>query len=320
MSPHLVVITVNYCCAREILANLPETVRQLQDIGNAEFWIVDNKSPDGSAADLIAGVDKLGLNDWVKIIQAPVNGGFGAGNNIAIRQGLFADDPVELFYFLNPDAVPKPGAIAAFVDFMTERPDVGIAGGLLCDENGNIESSLFKFPSFWSEVEHGIALNVVRKLLKKHVTALPTPSEPTSVDWVAGTSFITRRAAFEKAGLFDETFFLYWEEIELCHRVKSSGFEIFAIPSVVVEHTGGVSTGMHQDDKRFPKYWFESRHHFFKTTGLVRNTTVLNVGVALAWALRRLHHGVRGRKHVTPHFLRDLIKYSFLTPKEQTRP
>ena len=315
MSPKLLVITVNYCCPNAILEGMDAVVEQLRDLGNATFCIVDNKSPDDSLHILRSAITKRGYNDIVDVVASDTNGGFGAGNNVALQKALSESAPPDYFYFLNPDAIPRPGAIEAFLSFMENHPDAGIAGGLLCDEAGALEASLFRFPSFLSEVEHAISLGVIRRLLRNQIVTLDTPKTPTPVDWVAGTSFIARRAALETVGGFDETFFLYWEEIELCHRIRAARFEIYGVPDAIVQHSGGVSTGMHKPDKRIPPYWFASRNHFFKSTGQVRSLTLLNLSVAGGLAVRRLHQALRKRSMSAPHFLRDFVKYSFRAPQ-----
>ena len=311
----LVVVIVNYCCAGEILSRLPETSKRVANLDSAEIWIVDNKSPDDSITHLHAGVEDLPHKHLIKILSSSMNGGFGYGNNIAINAALAQETPPEYFYFLNPDAKPKPGALEAFLSFMDTNPKVGIAGGLLCNEEGTIETSLFRFPSFLGEVESSISLGVVSKALSNYNLVLETPTQPKAVDWVAGTSFIARSSALQKAGTFDENFFLYWEEIELCYRVIKSGYDVYAIPGAIVEHTGGVSTGMHNPLKRIPDYWFASRSYFFEKTGLVKNMFLLNITVTLCLIIWRTHQALRGRQLDNPHYVRDFISYNFLSKK-----
>jgi GT2 family glycosyltransferase len=311
MVPRFIVVTVNYHCADEIVKGLDETVRQITELGDGEFWIVDNQSADDSVATLNQAIADRSCQDRVKVLVADKNGGFGAGNNVAIRAGLARETPPEYFYFLNPDAIPQPGAIASMLGFLDTHPDVAVVGGLLCDEEDNTDTSLFRFPSFQSEVETALRIGIARKVLKNYILPLATPDRPASVDWVAGTSFVVRASALEKAGLFDETFFLYWEEIELCHRIRKAGLEIYGLPDVRVMHIGGVSTGMHQPAKRIPGYWHESRNYFFRRTGLVRSVGVLNAVVVCCLVLRRMHQFVRGRPLNPPHFLRDFIRHSF---------
>lgn len=318
--PKLAVITVNYCCADAILDGIDSTVVQLREMGDAEFWIVDNASPDNSLAVLGEAIEACGFGDVVKVLPSSRNGGFGAGNNVGFQAGMDLSEPPEYFYCLNPDAAPKPGAIATLRAFMDATPDAGIAGGLLCNEDGEIETSIYRFPSFQSELVHAFRLGPVHRLLNDFVLAMETPGDVTPVDWVTGASFIARSEALKASGFFDEAFFLYWEEIELCHRLRRSGFRVYAVPEAMVLHTGGVSTGMDDPNKRIPEYWFASRDHFYRTTGLVRRRTLLDLSVVGGLVVRRMSELIRGRKMSSPHFLRDFVHYNFFkTPQNPQR-
>ena len=317
MSPRLVVLTVNYCCADAILEGMDETVRQIRAQGDAAFWIVDNMSPDDSLATLRDAVAARGFEDVVTIIASPKNAGFGAGNNVGFDAGLNSETPPEYFYCLNPDAVPDDGAIATFVDFMDAHPDAGMAGGRINNEFGVPEASVFRFPSFASEVEKAISLGVLRKLLRNSVVPMEMPDTIQKVDWVSGASFIIRASVLKQTGGFDETFFLYWEEVELCHRITKAGFGVYAVPEAGVVHTGGVSTGMGDAEKRIPRYWFESRNYLLSKTGLTKSLVLLNACVALGWVVQRTHHKLRGKSLHSPHFLKDFIR--FFTAKPTAR-
>lgn len=310
VSMKLVIITVNYCCAAEILARLDQTLNRLNEIGG-EYWIVDNHSPDNSLKELQHGVAQNPNRHLVQILPSDHNGGFGYGNNLAIRRALATDPVPDYLYFLNPDALPRPGALAALRDFLNANPGTGIAGSLLCDKEDQIQTSFFRFPSFFSELEQAIAFRPVSALLRRHLVALETPDSPIPVDWVAGTSFMARTEIFDQVGLFDENFFLYWEETELCHRIKTAGFEIYGIPTAAVEHVGGVTTGLHDPDRRIPAYWYASRNYFFRKTGQVRNIMLMNILVLAGLVFWRLHHMLRRRQLDNPHFVRDFIRYSF---------
>src|SRR3954468_15173015 len=110
----LAVVTVNYCCADEILRTSKATASQIAAC-DGEWWIVDNKSPDGSAARLREAF--LDMPN-VHLIEAPENGGFGYGNNQVINRVLNGEIDAKYIYFLNPDAFPEPGSIGAMVAYL----------------------------------------------------------------------------------------------------------------------------------------------------------------------------------------------------------
>jgi GT2 family glycosyltransferase len=113
---------------------------------------------------------------------------------------------------------------------------------------------------------------------------------------------------FRAVGGFDEDFFLYWEEVELCHRIKKAGFAIHALPSAKVRHVGGASTGMHRREKRIPRYWHQSRNLYFRKTGTGGPLALLNIVTALSLAASRCLEILKGVSPRHPHFLRDHIR------------
>ena len=156
----LAVATVNYCCAPAIIRGLEPTAAQIGAVGG-EWWIVDNASADGSVAtlrDAIAGIPN------VHLIEAPRNGGFGYGNNQVINRVLSGEIDADYVYFLNPDAIPEPGALAMMVSYLDQHPDVGVVGSGLISEDGAHTDSMYRFPSFWSEIEAAFSFGPVSRL------------------------------------------------------------------------------------------------------------------------------------------------------------
>ena len=313
MTATCIVLTVNYCCADTILQHLDQTMQEVLAAG-ADYWIIDNASPDGSGARLQEVLAQKPYADRLRVILSDRNGGFGAGNNIGLRAALELAEPPEYVYLLNPDATPLPGALQHMLAFMRATPQAGVVGGLLVNQDGATEASFFRFPSFLSEIERAISFGPLHRLLKNHVLPLPTPQQPEAVGWISGASFLVRLQTIENAGFFDETFFLYWEEIEWCHRIRATGVRIYALPEAKVMHIGSVSTGVDPDTRALPAYWYASRNHLFRTTGLAGNVTLLNLCVAMGLLLRRLHQIMRGRALLPPRHLRDFLRYSFRPP------
>lgn len=302
-SMRLAVVTVNYCCAAAILSALKATAGQIAAVGG-EWWIVDNKSPDGSAAELREAIANL---PTVHLIEAPRNGGFGYGNNQVINKILGGEIDADNVYFLNPDAIPEPGSIEAMVGYLDAHAEIGVVGSGLINDDGCHTDSMFRFPSFWSEIESALSFGPVSRLLRGHRQSLAPLEAPGPVDWVAGTSFMVRADVLRAVGGFDEDFFLYWEEVELCHRMKAAGFTIHGLPHAKVRHIGGVSTGMHQPARRVPAYWHRSRNIYYRKTGGGAQLAFLNSAVALCLSVRRALQLLRRKPRAHPHFLRDHV-------------
>ncbi|MAX72709.1 MAG: hypothetical protein CMH66_03390 [Nioella sp.] len=146
---------------------------------------------------------------------------------------------------------------------------------------------------------------------------VPIPEATTRVDWLAGASLMMRAEVLEEIGLFDEGFFLYFEETDLCHRAKNAGYPTDFVRESSVTHIGSVSTGM-KEWQAVPEYWFASRRRYFsKTHGRAYGVLATLAHVA-GGGLHRLRCLVTGRKPADPPgFLRDLIAHEFRRPAPQ---
>jgi GT2 family glycosyltransferase len=310
----LLTVIVNYRTAPHVLEGLSELVPQLASLGDAEVWIVDNKSPDDSVSVLKREIAARGYGDRVRLIESPINGGFGAGNNVAIREALRLPSPPELFYFLNPDACPDPGAVAALVDFFAREPDAAIAGTAIHDPDGTPHASAFRFPTLWSELEGSLRVGVISDLLDDHKVSMPIPETSQPVDWVSGASVAFRRSVFETVGVFDEDFFLYFEEVDLCHRAHRAGQKTWYVREASVGHIGSVVTGV-AFERRVPPYWFASRAHYLEKAYGGAFLAAANVITVLGSLGSRARHLIKGEGFGgQPHFIKDFVRYS-LFPK-----
>lgn len=268
--------------------------------------IVDNDSQDGSFEKMQAETA-----DWprVQVLQSGRNGGYGAGNNFGIRAGLKGG--AEYVYILNSDAFPAPDAIGKLLSYLETHPDVGLAGSHIHGTDGEPHTTAFRFPSIASELEGAAATGIISRLLKNRRIAPPLPTTSTRVDWLAGASVMIRQSVLDEIGLFDETFFLYFEETDLCRRASLAGWPTAYVAESRVAHVGSVSTGM-KEWKRVPRYWFESRQHYF-----VKNHGRLYAALATLahWAglgVFRLKTLIQRKKPQSPpYFFRDFVAYSF---------
>jgi GT2 family glycosyltransferase len=185
-----------------------------------EVVVVDNASTDGSAD---AAAREHG---WARLVPSPANVGFARGANAgaAAARG-------DVLVFLNPDAVVEPGAIATLVDALQATPATGIAGGGLADEAGVWQPGTARF---------GVLPHL---LLDTTVGRLPLRRRGAAhvVDWVYGTFMAVRRDTFESLGGFDGAYFLYGEDLDLCHRARERGWRTIHVPAARARHGDNVS-------------------------------------------------------------------------------
>jgi GT2 family glycosyltransferase len=310
----VLVVVLNYRVAELTLDCVAALAGQVPGHAGCRVVVVDNDSRDGSAEKLAAEITRRGWRDWVSLIRSPVNGGFSAGNNLAIRAALASPRPPRYVLILNPDTLPRPGAVRALHDFLEAHPEVGIAGSRLEEADGTQHQSRYRFPSLWGEFDARLGIGLVTRLLARWQIAPPLVAESHPIDWVAGASMMIRSRVFADVGLLDEGYFLYFEELDFCRRAQRAGWLCWYVYESRVAHLVGRSSGIdvrRRETPPMPPYWFQSRRRYFvKNHGLAYACAIDALAVAgLCFSrTRELFGGRRG-----PHpdrFLRDLVRTS----------
>ncbi len=314
----LLVVSLNYKTPEMTLRSVRAALQAMQGL-NAELVLVDNDSSDGSFEAMQAG---LATADWaqgapIRVIQSGHNGGFGAGNNVGIRAGWSDGSKPDYVYLLNSDAFPAPDALHNLLNHLEMTPKAGFAGSYIHGEDAVPHITAFRFPSVWSALEGAMRFGPVSRLLKDKSVPLGIPETTQRVDWLAGASLMMRQSVLDEIGLFDETFFLYFEETDLCLRAARAGYETHYVRESHVAHIGSVSTGM-KVWTRIPTFWLDSRWHYFSTNHgrayAVLATVMHGIG-GLFWRLRR---AIQNKDRADPpQFLRDLILHDL---QAMTRP
>jgi len=308
----LLTVLLNWRSAAMTLQAAEAALRALDGIEGA-LVIVDNDSRDGSFEAMTAHVQARGWDSGpqaVRVIQAGRNGGFGAGNNVGIKAGLPGGGRPDYVYILNSDAFPAPDAIRALLDHLEAHPATGFAGSFIHGPDGQPHRTAFRFPSIAGEFEQQARFGPISRLLARSVVAQPIPARTGRVDWLAGASLMMRRAVLDQVGLFDETFFLYFEETELCHRAARAGWPTDYVLESRVAHIGSASTGM-KEWRRIPEFWLDSRlHYFVKTHGRAYATlaTLAHLAGGVLWRARLLIQ--RKDRGDPPGYLTDLTAHA----------
>lgn len=306
--PTVLTVLLNFRTADMTLQALEAAVRETADIAGA-ITVVDNHSGDGSFEKIRDAVFSRGW-DRVRVVASDHNGGFGAGNNIAIKLGLPDGSKPDFIYLLNSDAFPEPGSIQILLDAMLAHPRCGFAGGHTFGQDGVYHNTAFRFPTIQSEFESGASTGPISRMLRRYVVAMHEPAQSEDVDWLAGASLLIRRQVLDEIGLFDERYFLYFEETDLCLRARRAGWVSRYVKESRIMHIGSVSTGM-KTWKRMPGYWFDSRLWYFtKNHGAVYAAVATLSFVAGSMIL--LTRRAFGKKHGggADHFLGDLVSHA----------
>lgn len=315
-TPRLLVVVVNFRTPELTIECLRSAQSCIKTLGNARVTVVENSSGDDSFEKISSAIESEGWQSWASIVASPANGGFSAGNNVAIRPALASDSPPDLVLLLNPDTRVVGDALVQMVEFMTNTPEAGIAGARLEWEDGTPRVSAFRFPSVASELNDGLSLGIVARLLSRWELSRGTPDTTCVTDWVPGAAMMIRRDVFDAIGLMDENYFLYYEEVDFCLQAKRAGWPCWYLADAVVIHIEGQATGVEYglaQPRRRPTYWFDSRRRFFvKNFG--RPVAVLadlaQAGGLALWHLKRLV--LRQPDDKPEALLVDLVKSSAL--------
>ncbi len=300
-------IILNWRTADMTLRSLAAARAAMVEV-TGEIIVVDNDSGDGSFETITAHVAEQGWSD-VRVIQSGRNGGFGAGNNVGIRAGLSDGSAPDFVYLLNSDAFPEAGTITALRDHLLATPAAGFAGSLIRGTDGVTHLATFRFPSIRSELEGAARFGPLSRMLRDHAVPLPTPDTTQRVDWLAGASLMMRHSVLDEIGVFDETFFLYFEETDLCLRAARAGFETHFVRDSVVEHIGSVSTGM-KDWDAVPDYWFASRQYYFAKNNGAAAAVLATCAHLAGFAFANLRAGLTGKARPFPKgYARGLLRH-----------
>lgn len=247
------IIIVNYN-TKELTRNCLNSVyEKIKDI-NFEIIVIDNASSDGS--------QEMIKNEFkdVILIESKENLGFGRANNLGMEtaKGKYV-------FLLNSDTILLNNAVKIFFDYMEKNEKVGVCGGNLYNEDMTEQASYGNFPKLSQQL---LSTFLFHRLFpefyrKKFATADGNVTKETSIDFICGADMFINKNVLEEVGNFDKDFFMYYEETELCYRIRKSGYDIRIIPDVKIIHLCGKSTGDNISDKKFLMVE-ESKYKYFK--------------------------------------------------------
>jgi N-acetylglucosaminyl-diphospho-decaprenol L-rhamnosyltransferase len=231
--------------------------------GADEVVVVDNGGSGTTDAVVAAVPDELA--DAVQVVRTGRNVGYGAGAN----RGVAATD-TEVVVVANPDVELHPGALGTVVAAVVGDPTVAVAGPVILEPDGRRYPSARRFPAPVDAAGHALLGrwwpgNPFSRRYRMDDTELPADGGAVPVDWVSGACFAVRRAAWEELGGFDEGYFMYAEDMDLCWRARQAGWQVVVQPAAVVTHQQGVTT------RRRP--WAMTLAHHRSALRFTRRTT-----------------------------------------------
>jgi len=300
----LAIVIVNYNTRdllRRCLRSLPPAAGAL----SYEVLVVDNCSPDGSAAMV------RGEFPWVRLMESDHNGGYAYANNLGLRALGYGTSETMAVYpryvlLLNPDTEVPPQGLAQMVAFMDAHPDVGVAGPKLVRQDGSLDKACRRsFPtpavSFYRLSGLSRLFPRSRRFGRYNLTYLDENTQ-ADVDAVVGAFMLLRHEALAQAGLLDEAFFMYGEDLDLCYRIKQRGWRVVYYPAVTVLHVKGAAS--RQASQRAIRAFyaamriFHAKHYRQRTFFLINWFIDLGVPALCAVALLADRLRPAGRKRV----------------------
>jgi N-acetylglucosaminyl-diphospho-decaprenol L-rhamnosyltransferase len=271
--------------------HLAECIRSLYADGFTEVVVADNASSDDFAAVL------LKIDPAPVVIHTGANLGFGAGAN----RGVEATS-APLVAVMNPDVVIESGTRKALVDAFERDPRLAIAGPRVDNRDGSLYPSARTFPSLLDAAGHAVFGFVApaNRFTRRYRMLDWDHAAGRDVDWVSGTFLVVRRDVFDRVGGFDEGYFMYVEDVDLCWRVGRDGGRVAYEPEARVTHAIGASS--EQTPYRMILAHHRSLWRFSRrTTGGVRRALLPVVGLSLAGRvlLAWLQRAIRRRPHAS---------------------
>lgn len=235
-------MAVDYSCSVIIVAYnssdfIPACLKSVRDASeglDAEIIVLDNGSPEPITAEIKEFFPE------VKWIDSNENLGFGKGCNFAVKS---ATKPY--LFFINPDTIVSRDSFRKMLEFVQDHPETGLAGSRILNEDGSLQLACRRsFPTTFSAISKTVGLAALfpkSKLFASYNMTYADPDEVTEVDAISGSFFCMRHDLYEQLKGFDEDFFMYGEDLDLCFRAKVAGFKNYYTPATNILHFKGQS-------------------------------------------------------------------------------
>jgi GT2 family glycosyltransferase len=238
------IIIINYK-TKDITRDCLESILYNCD-GDYEIILVDNNSSDASVNYL-----RQSFGDRIKIIENKSNFGFAKANNIGVKEAKG-----DYLFFLNSDTILHNNILKDFKDFIDKQSNIGIiAPKLMLEEQIEQKRAYGSFP------------NVFNIILDKFKKDKLYTEDIFEVDWVSGAAFVMKKDIFLELGGFDENYFMYFEDVDLCKRIKALGLKIMVNRNIFLTHLGGKSIS--KSNVRKEHYYNSQDYYFKKNYGII---------------------------------------------------
>jgi N-acetylglucosaminyl-diphospho-decaprenol L-rhamnosyltransferase len=297
--------------------------REIGRVPGTKVAVCENGTGGDAADQLRRAIEENEWDSWVELTVLDINQGFTGGTNAVIRPALESDDPPEYVLLLNADTIVLEHALDTLVAFMDDHPKAGIAASTYLSPEGKLLPTMFRFPGIVSELDRGLRLGIVSKLLSRWTGLPPKPEEASRAEWVCTASGILRRTMLEQIGLLDEGLFTYFDDVDICLRAQRADWETWYVPESRVIHLEGMTTGItgtKAKPGRRPAYWYQARQRFYLKNHGALYTALADAAFIIGYAIWRLRRRIQRKPDTDPsHMLIDSIRHSVLCTGPQLR-
>lgn len=312
----LAIVIVNYKTPDLVIDCIESLLPELRDI-SARVVVVDNLSGDGSVQRILSWLEERKISiSQVTLIESPGNLGFSGGNNVGIRS-IVAD----YYLLLNSDTVVRPGAIQALLETAERFPDAGIVSPKLVGVTGEVQMSCFRFHRPLGELVDAAQTSIIDRLLRPFVIRMHVNDELIEPEWTSFACVLVRKQVFDEVGLLDDRFFMYFEDVEFCHRTRAAGWNIIHNPNTEIVHIHGGSSSFEESvraRKRLPKYFYESRTRYFFLLFGWGGLLVANVSCLLGLGIARSRKWLQRKSINNPEYKGIDIWRDFFRPTKRS--
>jgi GT2 family glycosyltransferase len=287
----LAIVIVSYNSKEFLPACLNTVKAAIQDL-SATVYVVDNGGTDGTAAWVRENYP------WCDVIDSRQNGGYSFGNNLGLKAAGFPNEPrFRYALLLNPDTETPPDAFKKMLAYLDAHPEIGVLGPRLELRDGSLDLACRRgeptpLTSFYYIFGLSKLFPHSPRFARYNMTFLPE-DQTAEVDSVVGACMLMRGEALSKAGLMDEAFFMYGEDLDLNIRLKAQGYKVIYWPEVIVKHLKGTST--RKVPERMIRVFYDAMIVFHRKHYAQRYPALFNWGVYAAIELVRQYKLLRAR-------------------------
>jgi hypothetical protein len=295
MQLDLSIIIVNYN-VKEFLQNLLHSITKSASNIQYEIIIVDNASDDGSVEFI-----KEKFPD-VKLIANKKNLGFSKANNLGLKIALG-----KYILLLNPDTLLREDTLQKMIDFFESTSDAGLAGCKILNPDGSLQLACRRsFPGPWTSFCKVTGLSSIfpkSKIFARYNLTYLDENQTYEVDAISGSFMMMRKEVYEKVGGFDEEFFMYGEDLDLCYRIQKAGYKVYYVHDTQIIHYKGESTKRSSFDET--KVFYDAMNLFVKKH--LSGSFLVEIILHLAISFRKFFAFIGRRKLILLSILLDFV-------------